>query len=75
VEKGNTNSVTDGGVGAEVAYAGLRGAVLNVRINLPGITDANFVSEMNQTCDQLIREADGLVQQIRSRVIETIDRM
>ncbi len=75
VANGNTNSVTDGGVGAEVAYAGLRGAILNVLINLPGITDKQYVKEMKSTCEELIREADALITDIRTRVTETIDRM
>ena len=31
VEKGNPNSVTDVGVASEIAFAGLRGACMNVK--------------------------------------------
>jgi glutamate formiminotransferase/formiminotetrahydrofolate cyclodeaminase len=42
VEKGNKNSVSDGGVAALTARAAAEGAYLNVLINLPGITDEEF---------------------------------
>ena len=40
----NANAASDLGAGMECALAGLRGAVMNVRINLPSIKDAAFVS-------------------------------
>lgn len=42
-EKGNTNSVSDAGVSAMMFYAAIEGAALNVRINLGGIKDTEFV--------------------------------
>ncbi|MDE6668844.1 MAG: glutamate formimidoyltransferase [Muribaculaceae bacterium] len=38
-ERGNSNSVTDAGVGALAARAAVRGAFLNVRINAAGLKD------------------------------------
>ncbi len=75
VEKGNVNSVTDGGVGAETAYAGLRGAILNVLINLPGIHDANFVSEMKGHCKDLIGKSNTVISKVRELVLEKIESM
>lgn len=49
---GNKNAVSDAGVGALLALAGLEGAVLNVNINLPGIADA----EVRRTADERCRE-------------------
>src|SRR3546814_21135212 len=42
--KSNTNALSDLGVSAQQAYAGLEGAIMNVRINLPSIKDADFVA-------------------------------
>lgn len=49
---GNKNAVSDAGVGALLALAGLEGAVMNVNINLPGIADA----EVRRTADERCRE-------------------
>ncbi|NOZ12311.1 MAG: cyclodeaminase/cyclohydrolase family protein, partial [Acidobacteria bacterium] len=75
VEKGNLNSVTDGGVGAETAYAGLRGAVLNILINLPGIHDETFVKKMKKQCESLIEKGDKLIIDVRKQVLEKIESM
>jgi glutamate formiminotransferase/formiminotetrahydrofolate cyclodeaminase len=61
-------SITDAGVGALMARAGLLGAVYNVRINLPSITDEAWVSEQRSTLDDLVREGELLEQQTRERV-------
>ncbi len=42
----NTNAMSDLGVAAQQALAGLEGAVMNVKINLPSIKDQEFVREM-----------------------------
>ena len=38
-EKGNTNAVSDAGVGALLAEAACKGAVYNIRINVSSMTD------------------------------------
>ena len=45
-EQGNPNSVSDAGVGALCARAGVQGAYLNVRINAKGLTDRNFARQI-----------------------------
>jgi formiminotetrahydrofolate cyclodeaminase len=67
-EKGNKNAASDGGVGALMAEAGLRGAALNVSINLASIADQTFVREHRQRIDQLIADADALKREILQTV-------
>jgi glutamate formiminotransferase/formiminotetrahydrofolate cyclodeaminase len=52
-EFGNPNSVTDAGVGALAAMAGVRGAMLNVRINASGLND-------KELADRLLSEAKNI---------------
>ncbi len=42
IEKGNPNSVTDAAVGVLATRACIRGAFLNVRINVKELKDRNF---------------------------------
>lgn len=42
--KGNTNAITDAAVAAMTARTAILGALLNVKINLGSITDADFVA-------------------------------
>ena len=55
---GNPNSVTDAGVGALCARAAVLGAFLNVKVNLGGIKDENFVKETLQLADGLVKLAN-----------------
>ena len=65
VEKGNRNSISDGGVAALAARTAAVGAYLNVAINLPGISDERFAAET-------LREADELRAKIVSHTEETV---
>ena len=56
-EKGNKNAASDGGVGALMAEAGLRGAAFNVLINLRGIQDDNLKQERRARVHVLQSEA------------------
>jgi glutamate formiminotransferase/formiminotetrahydrofolate cyclodeaminase len=58
-EKGNTNSVSDAGVGALVARAGVEGAALNVLINLGSVADPVFVAELKAKAEALIVKANA----------------
>ena len=60
VEKGNPNSVSDAGVAAEVALAGLRGACMNVMINLPGVDDVSYCDAKRKEVDALIQKSESL---------------
>ena len=57
VRYGNPNSITDVGVGAQMAYAGVKGGVYNVLINLKDIKDEPFVVQMKNSCASLEKEA------------------
>ena len=57
---GNKGAISDVGVGAYVAEAALRSAMLSVDINLPGIKDAAFVEKYRSERRQLFADADEL---------------
>jgi glutamate formiminotransferase/formiminotetrahydrofolate cyclodeaminase len=65
---GNRNSVSDAGVGAQMAYAGVLGACLNVRINLPGIQDEAYTTEKRAAVEALEAEARRLLDECTAEV-------
>jgi glutamate formiminotransferase / formiminotetrahydrofolate cyclodeaminase len=67
-EKGLPASVTDAGVGALLARAGVLGGIYNVRINLPSITDESWVAAQRGQLDALQSEAESLEAQVRACV-------
>jgi len=68
-ELGNPNSITDVGVGAQIAYTGVIGGIYNVLINLKDIKDEKFNSQMRKDCDALKLKAQRMLIDI-SEVVE-----
>lgn len=56
---GNPASLTDALVGAQVAFAGLRGGLWNVRINLKDIADPDYCARMDARCSRLLAEGEA----------------
>jgi len=74
VNEGNPNSVSDVGVAGEVGMAAIRGACLNILINLPEVkSDDRFVKDMNTKMDALIPKAEKLQKQILKETINKIN--
>jgi len=69
---GNPASVTDAGVAALMACAGVEGAVYNVRINLPSIDDVEFRATMDAELDGLVDRARNLRDAVDGLVRQTI---
>jgi len=63
-EIGNPNSVSDAGVGAIAALAGLKGAYLNVKINAGGLEDKAFVEDIIAKGKELQEKAVNLQKEI-----------
>jgi glutamate formiminotransferase/formiminotetrahydrofolate cyclodeaminase len=60
-EIGNPASLSDGAVGVQLAYAGVRGGLWNVLVNLKDITDPAYVAEKRAAAQALLAEARTLV--------------
>ena len=55
--EGNQASLTDGAVGVQLGFAGVRGGVWNALINLAQITDADYAAGVRAECDHLVARA------------------
>jgi formiminotetrahydrofolate cyclodeaminase len=65
---GNQAVMSDAAVGALMAYAGVQGAIHNVRINLPHTKDMEFVATVESTLDELLSESRTLCEGIQEHV-------
>ena len=73
-ERGNVSSVSDAGVAALVARAGVEGAGLNVLTNLASIGNERVEAEFRAEVDRLNREASQLTARTIARVTATFAR-
>lgn len=71
-EKGNVAAVSDAGVAALMAEAGLRSAALNVLINIHSIRDDDFGTEMSARLDGLLAGRPALKDQIYELVVSKL---
>lgn len=72
VEHGNPNSITDLGVGAQVAFAGVKGGIFNVLINLKDIDDIDFVDEMKSKCRTIEEQSKKTLAKVINKVEQKI---
>ena len=70
--KSNTNALSDLGVAGQQAFAGLRGALMNVRINLPSIKDDDFVRNTTEESKTLLRRGEEIAGRIYSSVSSSL---
>ena len=64
--------ISDVGSGALMAYAGLKSAIYNVRINLPNISDEAFDQEVRGKLDGLLQSADEAARVVEGFVEEAL---
>jgi glutamate formiminotransferase/formiminotetrahydrofolate cyclodeaminase len=69
VEKGNPNSVSDGGVGAVCALAAVEGGWMNVMINLGGFKNKALGEQIKSEADALLAEARAMKEEIVKMVM------
>ena len=72
---GNPNCITDALTGCAIAYAGARGGIWNVLINLKDIADASYVAEIRPACAQLLEDAGALLARATGDGDKRIDAM
>jgi len=72
-EIGNPASVSDAGVGALAARAGVMGAFLNVQINVNGLDDKSFAEALIKEGHELIDKANALEKKILDKTLEVMN--
>ena len=74
ISKGNTNSLTDASVAAEVAFAGLRGGCVNVMINLLEIKDKLYIDKKQNEVDNILKKGKILHNKLFNKSIKALKR-
>lgn len=65
---GNANSVSDAGVGALMLHAACEGAALNVKINLNGLADTDFVGWKADEVESLLKTSRMMLEETMDMV-------
>ena len=73
VEKGNPNSVSDAGVAAEVALAGVSGACMNVLINLTSVEDETYCDDMRNKVEDIMGKAESMQKFVFKKTMNIIN--
>ena len=72
VGKSNANAASDLGVAALTLAAGIKGAWLNVKINLSGIKDEAYIKEMTEKGESLLGNAETLATEIYESILRDL---
>lgn len=68
VTYGNKNAISDIGVATTLIYSGLEGAVMNIRVNLPNLSDESMKADLERKSFELKKEAkvikSGLLEEV-----------
>ena len=76
VNEGNPNSVSDAGVAGELALAAVRGACMNVQINLAGFSgDDSFAEKAGSRSEELISDAETFHKQVFSNTLKVVESL
>lgn len=71
---GNANSVSDAGVSALMLHAAVEGAGLNVRINLNGLNDSEFVGWKSDELESLRNTSRMMLDEVQAIVSEKMKK-
>jgi formiminotetrahydrofolate cyclodeaminase len=72
--KGNGNSVSDAGVSALMLHAACESAALNVRINLNGLDDGEFVGWKKDELESLLKTGRMMLEECQSIVASRLEK-
>lgn len=72
IQHGNQNAITDIGVGTLMMYAGLEGAILNVKVNLNGLENKELHDMYSTKCKDMLEKGkcikDNLINNIHYKL-------
>ncbi len=73
--KGNPNALSDLKTGLELCYTGFIGAISNVEINIPTLTDSEFVAEVKEKMIEAQARAQEAVDNGRESIFNVFEQI
>ncbi|MEL7566585.1 MAG: cyclodeaminase/cyclohydrolase family protein [Dehalobacterium sp.] len=73
VYKGNPNALSDSAVAALMSYAGIQGAIFNIKINLNSVKDQSLISVIKEREEDICREAELIINEVIAVVRNKLD--
>jgi len=68
VERGNPNTLTDAGAALQLARTAAVVAAYNVRINLPGLQDEEFITACEEEVEEVLQRVETLFQEVNGYI-------
>ena len=65
---GNTNALSDAGVGAQLAQTAVKGASYNVRTNLGSLSDKGMAGRIDQQVARLVDESRVIAEEVEAKM-------
>jgi len=72
LKHGNKNTLSDIGVSTLMIYSGLEGAILNVKINIPGLTDQHLINQYQDSVSEMLLQAKRMKDSILGKIHNTL---
>ncbi len=73
LKHGNKHAISDVGVSALLLYSGLEGAILNVKINLPGLGDQAYAADIKAEVETMLKDGMKLKTLILKQVHQSLE--
>lgn len=73
VTNGNQNAITDGAVGALASQTAIKGALMNVKINLTSIKDQNYKNDVKKTIAEIEKSMNNYITTVNAIVEKTFN--
>ena len=66
---GNKNAITDLGVSAILLFSGIEGGILNVKVNLSSLNDAEYKNKTLEEIENILKDS----KEIKEKILEVVN--
>lgn len=74
IKIGNVNALSDAGVAAITAHAAAKGALYNIKINMPGVDDDTFKEEVTTKAERLVEKIGSICEDVEKNLQRVLEQ-